>query len=315
MAKKAREMEDVTTMQEQPVETHVTRAEEADVMEDDAEEPSPEVGKALAPILRALPAEMQHHVRNLLAEMSPNQVGLEEMDARWTPPNVKVRQAVSTDMPQNVNLGELYTDDGQVLGKQFEFIPLYMYPTHLKFDQNESSPSCRSEDAKTSIYGDICKECPDEPFKNGQPTACNRYRNVFVFDAQLKRIYRIAFGKTGAKTGSKLQKYMKASGNEPWRRIYSLESVQKSRQTGQGTYYVLNVVATGKEISDDARLGVAKFFHEQIKTVRAAVLEAVRARMAAAGKAVGQPHGTATTASVPTDQSQVSEPDFSKSGV
>jgi len=287
---------------------------ETDGMEEmDAAELDEESTKDLMPLLKQLPVEMQETFTSLLAEMKPNQAGLEEMDNRWAPPFIKIRQGLSTDHPASVQLGQLYTDDGQALPTPFEFIPLYMYPANLKFDEGSANPSCRSEDGKVSIFGVPCKDCPDEPFKNGEPTDCSRYRNTFVFDVNLKRIYRLNLGKTSYKAGSKLQRYMKASGGKPWKKVYALEVQEQQRKSGQGRFYVFNIRPTGRELDNTVHIEIAKKFHDRISGIRTEVLQTQRSRNAVATQKadkIGEELGVQQAA---VSGKKVGEPDFSGS--
>lgn len=271
-----------------------------------------EQANALIPLVRNLPAPVVERVGNLLEEMSSDQTGLEEMDAAWTPPIVKIRQPVTTDAPKNVEMGQLYTAEGDVFPGGFEFVPLYMHPAHLKFEEGESTPACRSEDGKMSIFGDICKECPDEPFKHGEPTDCSKFRNVFVFDKKFGRIYKLALGKTSYKAGTKLQRYWKGSGKFPWRKVYLLEAKEVERKGG-GVYYVYNIVPTGEELQDDTLLQLGQFFYDRIKEERGKLMErlAEQRQKAAEGGTPAQPGVVDDAAGA---AASAAEPDFGKDG-
>jgi len=271
-----------------------------------------EQAAALVPIVRSLSAPMLERLSNLLEEMGSDQPGLEEMDSAWMPPIVKIRQPVSTDAPKEVGLGGLYTADGETFPEGFEFVPLYMHPANLKFLEGESTPACRSEDGKTSIFGDVCKDCPDEPFKHGDPTECSKFRNVFVFDKTFRRIYKLALGKTSYKAGTKLQRYWKASGKFPWRKIYMLESKEVERKGGVGVYYVYNVIPTNKELTDETQLQLGQFFYDRIKEVRTKLMERLVEQRQAAGE--NSQRSTVVVEDGAAAAENATEPDFGKDG-
>jgi len=231
-----------------------------------------ETRTALVPVLQKLPLATVETVADILAQMNPNQEGLEEMDGGWSQPFIKIRQGMSSDFPKDTDMGDLYTDDGESLGSPFEFVPLYMYPSHTKFNSEDNSVDCYSEDTVYSADGIKCKDCPDEPFKNKERTSCSKYFNVFLFDRNFKRLYRLNMGKTSYRTGSKLKKFMKGSGRFPWSKIYQLETTENQRKGG-GVYYTYAIKPTGEAIEDDALLEVARIFKNQIMAGRVAMKE------------------------------------------
>jgi len=268
---------------------------------------------ALVPLVRNLPAPAVERIGNLLDEMSSDQTGMEEMDEPWTPPIVKIRQPVTTDAPKNVQMGQLYTADGDIFPDGFEFVPLYMHPANLKFEEGESTPSCRSEDGKTSIFGDVCKDCPDEPWKHGEPTDCNKFRNVFVFDKKYSRIYKLALGKTSYKAGTKLKRFWKGSGKFPWRKVYLLEAKEVERKGG-GVYYVYNLSPTGEELQDETMLQLGQFFYDRIKEERANLLEYLKQQQAKAAAGGGQEQQATVVDDGAEAAAGAAEPDFGKDG-
>lgn len=272
----------------------------------------PEQATALMPLIRNLPAPVVQRLGDLLEEMSSDQTGLEEMDASWTPPIVKIRQPVTTDAPKNVQMGQLYTAEGDVFTDGFEFVPLYMHPAHLKFEEGESAPACRSEDGKMSIFGQLCKDCPDEPFKHGEPTDCSKFRNIFVFDKGFGRIYKLALGKTSYKAGTKLQRYWKGSGKFPWRKVYLLEAKEVERKGG-GVYYVYNIVPTGEELTDDTLLQLGQFFYDRIKEERTRLMERLAQQRERASEGAAR-HTTSMVDDGAAAAATASEPDFGKDG-
>jgi len=268
--------------------------------------------KALVPALQTLPETTVGRIVELLESMTGTQAGMEEMDSGWTPAIIKVRQPVTTDVPKTIAMGGLYTDDGEALPEDFKFIPLYMYPANVMFEDGNNTPACRSEDGVTSIFGKLCKDCDNEPWKHGDPTDCNKYRNVFLLDVEFKRVYKLALGKTSYRTGTKLMKWMKGSGKAVWSRIYTLSSKEIERKGG-GVYYVYDVDATGEKISDPALLQVGDAFNKRIKEAREAYLVNLQARQNRAGEQASKIVERSAGDDIPTS-ADAAEPDFGKDG-
>ena len=188
---------------------------------------------ALANIVKALqvPEKIQANFTSLLNRMNPDKPGFEDTEAiRWYPPVVRIHQSVSTNPPANSKPGNLYTDAGEVLAQPLEFIPFYMHYGHVRFEPGKSSPTCRSEDAKVSIYGDVCAECPHRPFaKENERSECSKTLNFLVITKDGKEIYALQFSKTGYKTGSKLFQLMSRDA-APWERTYFMGTQQEARK-------------------------------------------------------------------------------------
>jgi len=233
--------------------------------------------KTLATITQNLPADIVPRIQQLLSSMDPNKPGFEEMGgARFAPPVVKVYQPVSTSAPGNAKLGDIYTDTGDVLEKPWEFIPIYMYYSQAKFEPGNASPACRSEDTKTSVYGDVCNDCPDRPFRDGEKTMCQKSIDVFAFNAGLSKIYHLQFSKTSYKAGSKL--FRQAGDCQvPWERTYSLSTEEKHRQGDNAKYFVLTTTSTGKPV-DPKYFPLIHYIYQKIKAVRQTVLANVASR-------------------------------------
>jgi len=264
---------------------------------------------ALAKITEGLPPDVVARVERLLQVMDPNKPGFEEMGgARWSPPIVKVYQPVSSDVPGNAKQGDLFTDTGDVLPASWEFVPIYMHYSHARFEPGNNSPTCRSEDAKKSIYGDVCADCADLPFRDGQRTTCNKSLDVYAFDKDFSQVYHLQFSKTSYRAGSKLFKQASSS-TVPWARVYALGTEQKSRQNDQGKYYVLTVKPTGDQV-DTKFFPVVNHIYEQISAVRKKVLANIAERADTGKKVVDnlpEDFGGATDGDAKTD---APEPDF-----
>lgn len=245
----------------------------------------PEETNALVAVTANLPAEIADGVTRLIQRMDPNKPGFEEMGgARFRPPVVKIHQATTGESPDNSNLGDIFTDAGDVLEVPFRFVPLYMYYTHARFRIGEVMPSCSSEDAKTSKSGTLCAECDDRPFKGGERTDCNKSINVIAVNETFDRIFHLQFSKTSYRAGSTLFRQASAS-MVPWEKIYSLGTDERKRNEGQGKYWVFKVSASGDAVSRDLH-AVAEYLHGEIARGRKAYLQALRERASEAQSVV-----------------------------
>lgn len=245
----------------------------------------PSQDNALVKLVAGLPEKIAEKVQVLLASMDPNKPGFEEMGgARWAPPVVKVHQPTSGDVPGSSKQGDLYTDTGDMLPRPFEIIPVYMHYSHARFEPGNSNPTCRSEDAKRSIYGDLCKDCPDLPFRDGNKSNCNKSIDVYAFNKDCTRVFRLQFSKTSYKAGSKM--YRQASSSAvPWARVYAIDTEKKTRQNDTGIYYIQTVTPTGEAV-DEQLFPLIAHVYEKISEVRKQVLARVEDRAATGQKVV-----------------------------
>ena len=289
-------------------ETEMTKTLSEEQLAEISADLNEEDSKMLVPVLRQLPAEVALRFTELVASMSSNRPGLEEMTTSWMPALVKVRQPVSTDAPKTLQMGAFYTELGEVLPTPFRFVPLYMYPGNMKFAEGDVSPSCRSEDTITSIYGSKCKDCNEEPWKHGEPTDCNKYRFVLVLNPDTWKLYRLQFGKTSYKTGSKLEKWMRGTPKCTWSKAYNLVSKEVERKGG-GVYYVFEVEMTNENIVDQNLLDLGFFLHGKIKEARQSLLASLQNVQQVAGEKAKQiVERTEADFIAP---SKAAEPDFS----
>lgn len=238
---------------------------------------------ALEVFKRQLP-ELADKLQSLITRMDPNKPGFEEMGGSgWSIPIVRLRQMMSSNAPANSKNGDLYTDTGAVLPAPWKFIPLYMHYGHAKFEPGNSTPTCRSEDAKVSVYGDICAQCNDRPFKDDQKTMCQKSINVYCFDETFENLYRLQFSKTSYRAGTRLF-HQAGSDKNMWDRVYALSSEVKSREGDGAKYWVFNVAPVGTEV-DAKYKQLAAFVCEKVAEMRAKIKASVASR-ANAGKQV-----------------------------
>jgi len=265
--------------------------------------------QALARITAGHTPEMVESIKALLSAMDPNKPGFEEMGgARWRPAIIKIHQGMSGDTPGNSKIGDLYTDTGDVLPHPFELIPIYMHYSHAKFEEGNNNPACRSEDGKTSIYGDPCSECADLPFRKGTRTDCNKSIEVYALSKDIS-VYRVQFAKTSYRAGTKL--YRQASSSSvPWARVYALDSEQKTPMSGTGKYGVLNINATG-EVTNPLLFPLISEIYEVISTLRKGALAQIVSRANAGQEIVDQ---LPTAFSTPQSSGKKTTPDFTDIG-
>lgn len=245
--------------------------------------------KALAVLKRDLP-EIAEKVEHLVTLMNPDKQGYEEMGgARWAPPIVRIHQALTHNPPGNSKLGNLYTDTGDVLPTPWEFIPIYMHYANTKFTQGGEDGNnrlCRSEDTVTSTRGQVCADCPDRPFREGQITQCKKSIEVFVLDKDFQNIYKIQFVKTSYKVGSKLYRQT-SSGSVIWERVYALGAETATQEKTGAKYYVFTAVPTGEKTNPKFD-PMARFIHEKISEARRRIKENIRNQVVTAKDAVGR---------------------------
>jgi hypothetical protein len=203
----------------------------------------------IATAISTLSDEKADAFESAIAVLNPEKEGFETTEEDTASlPRLKIRQGMSTDAPDDVKLGELYTDMGDSIGGTIQLIPLYMYRTHRRFeDQDAGIMGCASEDTKTSIYGDACAECPDLPFRDGKITKCNKTVELIAIGSDFKSIYRVSFMKTSYRAGAQIYRQAKAS-SVAWEKIFTLSTAPRTRQGSSGNYYVFEAKPSGEKV-------------------------------------------------------------------
>jgi len=258
-------------------ETTTASVEETSAEETSAEEVHANEGglseddqQALALYKKQLPEHVFENVQHLMTIMNPDKKGFEEMGgARWSAPVVKIRQAMTTEAPESANLGDIYTDIGDVY-QRLEFTPLYMYRTRSKFEEGTPQPVCRSENGETSIYGVPCKSCADFAFKQGERQTCAESINVLAFNKDMDQIFHLQFARTSFRAGFKLFRQASATARM-WDRWYALQTEERTRQGSKSKYHVFSVTPTGEKV-DPTVLSVMGRFNKKITRVRKDIL-------------------------------------------
>lgn len=246
-------------------------------------------------ITQGLPPEIAERVQGLLDLANTKKMGFDEsQDDRWQPPMVKMRQAMTSDYPSSVDQGGLFTTAGDALEQPWEFIPLYMVRSNVRFDvlddSGEKVPGfCRSEDRKHGFNGMPCADCPDLPWRDNKKTLCSKGIDVYCFDKDFTDLYRISFINTSSTNGEKFyRKNNKASTTTKplWSRVQALTTFSKERKKGGGSYYIFEAQPTG-EIVDQKFYPLCQALFLKIEQERAKLL-AENAERAKERGAVGQ---------------------------
>lgn len=259
----------------------------------------------LQALVQALPADIQTGVQRLFAVMNPKKEGVEDgIDMMIEPTVIKVYQPVSSkDIPPAAKLGDLYTDSGEVLPQPFSFTPFYMYQTRAKFDNDDKSNSCFSEDREYGRHGRACATCPDK----GE--ACADVLNVIAFGRDFSRVYKIAFSKSSMwQGGVKLQKFVKTT-EKIWERWYALTSMEGKRAGNQpGKFYKFDVNLSQKDgLVDKNAYPICQICSAVLKEQRTTEkAESAQARVTGVAL-VGQLPDSSTASAIPPAGE---EPDF-----
>lgn len=285
MAKKDRDVEtpaEEVSVEEVPVE-EVSATDESQELATTKQEDvaAVRVTQALDKLVTAvgdLSEENQTGIRVLAETLNPSQEGFGEIEeVRYRPPVVKVRQPVTTSAPERAKNGDLYSQDtGDVFDKPLLFVPIYPYENRARFQPGEMKPDCRSEDCKTSIYGDDCSKCGDRPWRDGKKQKCNNSFNIIAASPDFSRMYHLQFSKTSMKVGSSVIKQTRNAGQKPWQRVYGLGSKQETG--GQGPYYTLT--ASFVEQVDPVFYATGNALHDLLGEQRAQAKAAAASRLA-----------------------------------
>ena len=259
---------------------------------------------ALQHAVSPLSPELAQKILRLVGVMNPDKKGFEEVDAPWAPPVIKIKQGLSTDAPAKAEIGDLYTDTGRILPKPFVFCPLYMYMGHVKFEPDNPIPVCSSEDCEISRYGNLCADCPDLPFRDGQKTLCSRTITAFVFNEDFSEIYLLPFSKTSLRAGTRLMKQAKADA-VPWERTHALNTKVQTRKEGPGEYYVSVTTPTGDQVDSDLH-AIADFFYDRICGARKKIRERIKAKGSSAKRIMSEIDSSASE----KDGEKPTEPTF-----
>jgi len=225
---------------------------------------------ALSSAVAKLPDDLRKNAVALFEQMTPTEDEYGEMDdeLRWRPMIISVKQPTSRKYPDAAKNGDLYSNDsGQVFKQPLEFVPIYPYTNQARFQPGSQRPDCRSEDGKTSIYGDKCDACDDQPWKGNARQKCQRTLNIMAVTPDFKKMYVLQFKGASFKTGKSILQQAKNSGERLHQRVCSLTTQEKQ---GEGVYFVINANYVGP--TDPATHETGAAFYDELKKMRQEVL-------------------------------------------
>jgi hypothetical protein len=229
-----------------------------------------EVSAAIA----TLPAGKQEAILRLFQQMRPNTEDYGEMtDIRWRPTILSLKQPTTRKAPETAQNGDLYSSDtGRVYTRPLEFVPVYPFTNRARFQPQAMRPDCRSEDEKTSIYGDICDKCNDKPWKDGKRQKCQRTTNIMATTPDLNRIFLLQFRGSSFKQGVAVVSQAVSDGERLHQRIYTVDT--RKEEGPQGVYYTLQ--ASYKGAVDEALLPIGQGMYDVLKSQRGELLANIK---------------------------------------
>jgi hypothetical protein len=260
----------------------------------------------LSTAIAALPDEKQEAVLQLFRQMRPNTEDYGEMsDIRWRPTILSLKQPTTRKAPDTASNGDLFSNDtGRVYDRPLEFVPIYPFTNRARFQPQAQRPDCRSEDEKTSIYGDICDQCADKPWRDGKRQKCQRTTNIMATTPDFNRIFLLQFRGASFKKGVEIVNQAVSDGERLHQRVYQLDT--KKEEGNQGVYYTLN--PSYKGAVEEAFLPIGQKMYEELKEQREELLERIKESIAQGRsrvEAIGDDVGDAVSDESPADFSDL----------
>ena len=178
--------------------------------------------------LEKLPKEVKGNAEALVHKMAEKIEGIGDEAIGWTPPTLKIVQAVSarSKLPKGTGIGDLILGE-QILQKPVNAIPLRLWDTRQYWspDQTEAKLLCSSHDAVIGYIGKYCKDCEFAKYdEEAKKSPCNKSKTVLTITADLSQIFLINFSKTNYANGLDWISLMKKAGVSPYKRTYALKS-------------------------------------------------------------------------------------------
>jgi len=232
----------------------------------------------IAGAIAKLPEEKQEAVLQLFQQMRPNVEDYGEMtDIRWRPTILNLKQPTTRKAPDTAQNGDLYSNDtGRVYDRPLEFVPLYPFTNRARFQPQAMRPDCRSEDEVTSVYGDICAQCADRPWKDGQRQKCQRTTSIMATTPDFNKIFLLQFRGSSFKQGVAIVNQAVSDGERLHQRIYTLDT--KKEDGAQGVYYTLQ--ASYKGAVDDKFIPIGQGMYDELKGQRAELISKIKQSIA-----------------------------------
>lgn len=235
------------------------------------------------------------NINNAFEAMSGDIVGMEEMDISWKPEYIKIKHPVSDDAacPQDAVAGDIYTTGGNLvwrcrkdLDNPFQFVPVYGWTSNVRFPAGQRSSDCYSNDGKWNAEGTLmCKDCPDEPFKNGQKQACQKTLNFIIIPLDCSGVYQVSFAKSNYRAGSTIMKSLRGV-NPSWHRVFALSTHELT--AGTNRYHAFKSAPySSAEIPPELDI-FASFVHAEFTTIRKSLLASEEQRRKDADEILSQ---------------------------
>jgi hypothetical protein len=216
----------------------------------------------------ALPEEQQDAVFGFLLRMSGNKEGLVGDDGGPDITELRLYQGTGSDplRPPKLPTGEFYLTTGDAIGEAFIATPLIIWKGSTMWpDANEGgsrgAPECQTMDRKMGSAFGPCAQCPNRPWKDGEPQKCTHDILALMLKQDLSDIVLVRFSKTSEPAGKQLIK-MSKRGLALWSKWYRITSEEKTSATNKSHRWYNYQVAqepgaegrTPKEINDFCRM-------------------------------------------------------------
>ena len=180
---------------------------------------------------KAVGEEVMANAQNLLNEMGTTIDGIGDDPVEWRPPFLRLVQGTSDrgSLPKGAAIGDFVIGEKK-LEQPHKFIPIRLWDSRQRWDPDQTNNKvlCRSMDAKVGSFGQECRTCPYQVWKDGEGTECTKSKTGLFMSADLSRLYMIQFSKSNYKIGMELEQLMKRAAVLPYFRTYGLTSATSS---------------------------------------------------------------------------------------
>lgn len=216
----------------------------------------------LAPLEKMkLPAKYEKNVQKIIECLKPRE-DFGDIKFDYRPPAIRIKQKSTSSAPEMAKNGDLYSPDlGEIIERPLRVVFLLPFYTRVKF--TDSGIGCRSNDGKTSIYGDTCETCADKE-------KCKFQLNILASNPEFSKLYHLMFSSTSFGAGQKALRQIRNSQDVLWQRIHEINTQEAS--SAKGNYYVFKVEYTQEKIPDEA-LEIGKALHDVLSESRKTALE------------------------------------------
>ena len=173
--------------------------------------------------------------------------GLEDIDMQTDIriPRVAILQGLSRLVSEGKGqVGDLTNAlTGEIIGKTFDFIPLFVFKSRVKFIVGQGSV-CMSRNALTSTFGDEenggypkgtnCIECQDAAWHGQEAPLCSMVYNFLSLNAENLNEFPIVLScmKSATKEAKTLLSMIAFTGEDSCARIYRMKTEKKENEKG-----------------------------------------------------------------------------------